>query len=190
MLGRPSRSTRKALEARGQSALAVVLEVGGHGMTMSAGNQTSWSNEVALKTRIRVEPAGEPTFEWEGQQRFWQSQKPVPGDRIWVLFDPEDHRKLMLDVSERRGALGGHLSPQANADTEAGLRWAIDPEPDGPGPPGSFGAGFSPRFSAAPVWPDPVPRIAQLADLLDRGVLTPEEFGTQKRRLLDEPPVG
>ncbi len=43
--------------------------------------------------------------------------------------------------------------------------------------------------AAAPDAPDPLAGLERLADLRDRGVLTPEEFEAQKRRLLDEPPA-
>lgn len=101
---------------------------------MSSGNETTWNNEVVAKTRIRVEPVNEASFEWEGRLRFWETQKPVSEDRIWVLFDPEDHESLMVDFSERTGALGGHFSKEANADTAAGLTWAVESTQDSRGP--------------------------------------------------------
>ncbi len=114
--------------------MAVVLEAGKHGFSMSSGNETSWNNEVAAKVRIRVEPVNEPSFEWEGRLRFWETQTPVADDRIWVLFDPEDHEKLMVDFSEHAGAFGGHFSKEANADTAAGLTWAVQSTQDSPVP--------------------------------------------------------
>ncbi len=42
--------------------------------------------------------------------------------------------------------------------------------------------------AAAPDPLDSVAGLERLADLRDRGVLTPEEFEVQKRRLLGEPP--
>jgi hypothetical protein len=200
----------------------VVLEVGKHGISVSSGNETTWNNEVAAKARIRVEPVNEASFEWEGRLRFWETQKPVADDRIWVLFDPEDHENLMVDFSDRPGAFGGHFSKEANADTAAGLTWAVQPTQDSPGPAsgpdaGSFlqdvekaqqqaggdreklgeslrqllggnatildATGGSP---AVPSPPDPMAGLERLADLRDRGVLTPEEFEAQKRRLLGE----
>jgi hypothetical protein len=133
VLGRPSRKTRQDLEAHGRSAVAVVLEVGKRGFSMSSGNETTWNNEVVTKARIRVEPVNEASFEWEGRLRFWETQTPVADDRIWVLFDPADHEKLMVDFSDRPGAFGGHFSKEANADTAAGLTWAVESSQDGSG---------------------------------------------------------
>ncbi|MEA2314323.1 MAG: hypothetical protein QOI03_1015 [Solirubrobacteraceae bacterium] len=110
-----------------------VLEVGKRGFSMSSGNETTWNNEVVTKARIRVEPVNEASFEWEGRLRFWETQTPVADDRIWVLFDPADHEKLMVDFSDRPGAFGGHFSKEANADTAAGLTWAVESSQDGSG---------------------------------------------------------
>jgi hypothetical protein len=205
--------------------VAVVLEAGKRGFSMSSGNETTWNNEVALKVRIRVEPVNEASFDWEGRLRFWETQTPVADDRIWVLFDPNDHENLMVDFSERPGAFGGHFSKEANADTTAGLTWATEPAGDGPGPSSGSdlgallqdvekarqGAGGDRQkmadllrqrlggrativdggsgSAAAPDAPDPLTGLERLADLRDRGALTPEEFEAQKRRLLDEPPA-
>jgi hypothetical protein len=161
MLGRPSRRTRKQLEAHGESASATVLEIAKHGINMSSGNQTTWTNEIALKTRLRVEPQGQPAFEWQGRLRFRESHTPTAADRVWVLFDPGDQETLMVDFSVRSGAWDGVQS----ADTGLGVQVA----------PGADR--------------DPLADLEKLADLRDRGVLTADEFEAQKRRVLGEPPA-
>jgi hypothetical protein len=162
VLGRPSRRTRKQLEDHGSSASATVLEIAKHGINMSTGNQTTWTNEIALKTRLRVEPEGQPTFEWQGRLRFRDSHTPAAAGQVWVLFDPDDHETLMVDFSVREGAWDGVRSAQA-------------------------GPGF--RAQQASADHDRLGDLEKLADLRDRGVLTPDEFEAQKRRLLGEPPA-
>jgi hypothetical protein len=44
-----------------------------------------------------------------------------------------------------------------------------------------------PLAQPTPTGPTVAEQIAQLADLRDRGILTPEEFESQKRRILDAP---
>jgi hypothetical protein len=175
MLGRPSRRTRKELEDHGRSATATVVEIAKHGLNMSSGNETTWTNEIALKTRLRVEPQGDPTFEWKGRLRFRESHTPAASDRVWVLFDPDDHRSLMVDFSVREGAWDGVSSAEAGAgaDGEAFLATIIDAS----------------RGSAGPAPRDPLDQLEKLADLRDRGVLTSDEFEAQKRRLLGDPPA-
>lgn len=173
MLGRPSRRTRKELEDHGRSATATVVEIAKHGLNMSSGNETTWTNEIVLKTRLRVEPEGQPTFEWQGRLRFRESHTPAAAGQVWVLFDPDDHETLMVDFSVREGAWDGVRSPDA-----------------GPG----FGGvesllGGLQQVQQASADHDRLGDLEKLADLRDRGVLTADEFQAQKRRLLGEPPA-
>ncbi|MEA2412442.1 MAG: Short C-terminal domain [Thermoleophilaceae bacterium] len=133
---------------------------------MSTGNETTWTNEIALKTRLRVEPSGQPAFEWRGRLRYRESHTPVADDRVWVLFDADDHESLMVDFSAREGAWDGVGSAGAGATI-------FDP----------------PGGSAAPAPRDRLDQLEKLGDLRDRGILTPDEFEAQKRQLLGEPPA-
>jgi len=45
---------------------------------------------------------------------------------------------------------------------------------------------ITPGLPTAMPMPDPVDLLARLADLRDRGALTPEEFEAQKKRILGE----
>jgi hypothetical protein len=172
MLGRPSRRTRKQLEDRGESAPATVLEIAKHGINMSSGNQTTWTHEIALKTRLRVEPQGQPAFEWEGRLRYRDSHTPAAADRVWILFNPHDHEALMVDFSIRAGAWDGVQS----ADPGPGFQ--VEPLLD------IVQSAQQPSADR-----DPLADLEKLADLRDRGVLTADEFEAQKRRVLGEPPA-
>jgi hypothetical protein len=50
------------------------------------------------KTRLRIRPADEPEFEMEGKVRFgdWGREVPTAGAEIEVIYDPNDHSKVMV----------------------------------------------------------------------------------------------
>src|SRR4051794_33404508 len=97
MLGKPSHRTRKRLEERGRTASATVLEIAQKGMTVTSGNDQIVANpQVMLKTKLRVEPDGEPAFEVEQRFRYSQFAIPAVGSVLAVVYDPDDHDKVML----------------------------------------------------------------------------------------------
>jgi hypothetical protein len=53
---------------------------------------------VVKKTRLRVRPADEPEFEVEGKMRWgdYGTYVPKAGEEIEVLYDPNDHEKVVL----------------------------------------------------------------------------------------------
>jgi hypothetical protein len=169
VFGKPSRRKVKRLESHGVRAVAEVLEIGDRGITVTSGNQRAFSStEVLLKTRLRVEPEGEPPFEVEKRFRYGQLSAPPVGMRVNVIFDPDNHGEVILDHSgsegvPNNGALGGLLSSLQEAGAES-------------------------RAASAPpaVDEDPVEQLTKLADLRDRGVLTDAEFAEQKARILSE----
>jgi hypothetical protein len=208
MLGKPSRRTRKRLDERGVRASAEVLEISQRGMAVTSGSGALVSDtEVALKTRLRVDPEGQPSFEVEQRFRYSQFGVPVVGMRIGVIFDPEDHETIELDrfaskpdasaVASGIGGSGGsggmdlggllasvqaakaesHGDPQAMAAALQAKLGGQTPIVMAAGAAGS---------SANAGGEDPVEQLTKLADLRDRGVLSDEEFATQKARILGE----
>jgi hypothetical protein len=106
MLGKLSRRTRRKLEEHGKRAPAVVLEIAERGMSVTSGPAgLVASTEVALKTKLRVEPADEMPFEVEERFRYPQLAIPSVGSRLAVIYDPSDHDKLMIDRSPAGAAI-------------------------------------------------------------------------------------
>jgi hypothetical protein len=100
MLGKPNRWTRHHLETEGREAVATVVEIAKRGMAVTTGGGALVADtEVALRTRLRVEPVGEPAFEVEQRFRYPQLNIPGVGDEVTVRYDPDDHDKIMIDRS-------------------------------------------------------------------------------------------
>jgi hypothetical protein len=199
MLGKPSRHLRHKLESEGRTAVATVLAIADHGMSVTTGNdQIAANTEVVLKTHLRVEPTGEPAFEVEQRFRYSQFGVPGVGDKLTVRYDAEDHEKLMIDRSQPvvavPGAGGAPLDvsgllatvqaakAQAGGDRHAmaeALRASLG---------GSAtiieGAASAPAAGPAAAEAGTIDMLERLAKLRDAGALTPEEFAAQKARLL------
>lgn len=98
MFGKHTRLERK-LRENGRTAPATVLECHGT-MTITEGNAMIVSNtQVVCKLRLQVAPPGEPPFEATTSARFSQFGVPDEGDVLAVLYDPEDHDKVVVDQS-------------------------------------------------------------------------------------------
>jgi hypothetical protein len=212
MLGKPSRRTRKKLEEHGKRAPAVVVEIADKGMTVTSGSgQLVSDTEVMLKTKLRVEPTDEPAFEVEERFRYPQLSIPSVGSRLAVLYDPSDHDKVMLDRSPDGVAsqfvnvpgLEGADLKGLMATVEQARSQTQDPQEmarilqqqlgtnvnvqqqDSSGvtfgaPPTAFGA------PAPSAQEDHVDKLAKLAELREKGMLTDAEFETEKARILGE----
>ncbi len=211
MLGKPSRRTRKKLEEHGKRAPAVVVEIAEKGMAVTSGSEQIVANtEVMLKTKLRVEPADEPQFEVEERFRFPQLSIPTVGTRLAVIYDPSDHDKVMIDRSPEGvatqfanvpGLQGTDLEglmatvQQAESQTQDPQELArilqqqlgtnVNVQQQGSSgmtfgaPPAGFG-------TPAPQEEDPVDKLAKLAELREKGMLTDAEFESQKARILGE----
>jgi putative oligomerization/nucleic acid binding protein len=113
MFGKQRRK-RKHLERNGKRAPATVVEIAALGweteggeigdivgdiedMGVGPGSGTP-EREIIRKTKLRVRPADEPEFELEQRIRYGAYGREVPkaGDEIEVLYDPEDHEKVMV----------------------------------------------------------------------------------------------
>src|SRR3954468_17797051 len=98
MLGKLSRRTQRKLEDHGTHAPATVLAISDRGMTVSHnGGPLVADTEVILKTHLRVEPAGEPSFEVEKRLRSDQLAMPSAGSQLAVILNPGDRDGLILD---------------------------------------------------------------------------------------------
>ncbi|MBS1885753.1 MAG: SHOCT domain-containing protein [Actinobacteria bacterium] len=152
-----------------------------------------------MKVRLRVEPTEGEAFEVKTRLVFPQLGIPRRGGTIAVLYDPDDHDELILD-----GTLSGGLALAADQIRD---RAASDERPElgsiadlveGAAGGGTldiealqrqirkqFAPGTAP-FAASSPPEDPVDKLAKLADLKDRGLLTDAEFDAQKARILGE----
>lgn len=207
MFGHRSKKTRERLEAGGVRAAATVLEISGGRVSVTTGNpQIAANTELPMKLRLRVEPEGEEAFEVETKMTFSQFGLPRQGGKIAVLFDPDDHGTVILD----RTASGGlslaadkireraeethhpELDSIADMVEQASSGGSIDIEGlqrqirEQFAPGGGATSDLSAFFPAAAPREDPVDKLAKLADLKEKGLLTDEEFNTQKARILGE----
>ena len=202
MLGKPSHRTRKRLEEQGRTARATVLDIASRGMTVTTGNDQIVANtKVVLKTKLRVEPDGEPAFEVEQRFRYSQFAIPSAGSVVAVVYDPDDHDKIMLSedpaavtqatlssagmsadqmglVTQLQQASAAGMSREAMADMAR--QWGQ-----------AHGAtiidGSGALSGVAPAAPEnPVDQLEKLADLRDRGILTDAEFEAQKAKILSQ----
>jgi hypothetical protein len=213
LLGKLSRRTRKKLEEHGKRAPAVVLDIAERGMSVTSGPAgLVASTEVALKTKLRVEPDDEMPFEVEERFRYPQLAIPSVGTRVTVLYDPSDHDKLMIDRSAAGAAMqfggaagmGGTdlqslVSTVKEAQTQTqdpqelarilqeqlGTNVTVQQQDSSGVTFGAPGAGFgAPAPSASEE--DPVDKLTKLAELREKGMLTDAEFESQKARILGE----
>lgn len=202
MFGR-DKSLEKQLRDAGKRAPAEVLEAepAGHGVT--AGNPAfAAATEVAWKLKLEVQPEGGQPFPAEVEAKFSQFSTPAKGLVLSVLYDPDDHSKIVVDQSEEgvvETAIGTALAnnPALAASPMAGsienlMREAMA-DPTGfaekmraqaaaqGGGPWVVGLG-APASSGDPM----IDQLEKLTELRDKGALTPEEFEAQKKRILGE----
>jgi hypothetical protein len=178
---RRSKRLEKKLREHGRQAPAEVLEAEGTGVGITRGNPAFLQNtQLVWKLKLRVKPADEPPFETETKTRFPQLAGPHPGATLNVLYDPDDHSKVVVDSSPEGAAealLGesmGELVREAVADP-AGFREQMQDRAN------QIAAAFG---APGATHSDPVDQLERLADLKERGALTQEEFEAEKRRIL------
>jgi hypothetical protein len=192
MLGKPSKKLKKQLEESGKRANAIVVEIAERGMAVTRGAEGVISNtELALKAHLRVQPDDEPEFEVKRRFSFPQLAVPSAGQTIPVLYDPQDHDKIIVDYSPeaQQGAAFstagidpnqiGQLMQQAQQmQAQAGQMQA--------GMPGMGQVpGMAPQPPAQPQ-ADPVEQLEKLAKLKESGALTEAEFEAEKAKILSQ----
>jgi hypothetical protein len=186
VLGKPSKRLKKRLEESGVRAQAKVLEVAERGMAVTNGAEGIVANTtLAVKCRLEVTPPdGTPPFEVHERFRFSQFAVPSAGQMLAVIYDPEDHDKVMLDESAEAsqnamlasaGIDPAMIEQALQATQEARAAQGFDPIV-------MPGAGMgAPQQPAAP---DPIALLEKLQALREKGALTDAEFETQKARIL------
>ena len=170
------------------------------------------STELALKTKLRVEPVDEMPFEVEERFRYPQLAIPSVGSRLAVIYDPSDNDKIMIDrspagaaiqfggaagtegtdlqsfVSKIQDAQSQTQDPQELArilQEQLGTNVTVQQQDSSGVTFGAPGTGFGSPAQAAPE-EDPVDKLTKLAELREKGVLTDAEFESQKARILGE----
>jgi hypothetical protein len=193
MLGKPSKRLQKHLEEKGKRANATVVEVAEKGMAVTSGAEGIVANTtVALKARLKVQPEDEPEFEVTQRFRFSQLAIPSAGMVLPVIYDPEDHDKLIIDESpeaQQQAAMN-----MAGVDPSQIAR--VDPSQIGQlmqqaqhmqAQAGQMQAGQVPGMGASPPaqpQADPVEQLEKLQALKEKGALTDAEFEAEKAKIL------
>jgi hypothetical protein len=192
MLGKPSKRLKKQLEENGKRANAMVVEIAEKGMAVTRGAEGVIGNtELALKAHLRVQPDDEPEFEVKKRFSFPQLAVPSAGQTVPVLYDPQDHDKIIVDYSpeaQQEAALSaagidadslGDLMDQAQQ-----LRAQAQQMQGGTAGTGQM-PGMTPQ-SPAPPQPDPIEQLEKLAALKEKGALTEAEFEAEKARIIGQ----
>jgi hypothetical protein len=188
MLGKPSKKLRKQLEESGKRANAVVVEIAERGMAVTRGAEGVISNtELALKAHLKVQPEDEPEFEVKRRFSFPQLAVPSAGQTIPVIYDPQDHDKIIVDYSPEAqeqaaftaagvdpNAIGQLMAQAQQMQAQAGQVQA-----------GMPGMGQMPG-QAPTAQPDPVEQLEKLAKLKESGALTESEFEAEKAKILGQ----
>jgi hypothetical protein len=107
------------------------------------------------------------------------------GDVVPVRYDTSDFSNVRLDVpaleaplKQARAAVGGRVDAALERLGEPGTDGTVE----NPGSSSNLASGLPEQ----PV-SNPEDRLAKLADLKDRGVLSDEEFAAEKGKILGEP---
>jgi hypothetical protein len=190
MLGKPSKKLKKQLEESGKHANATVVEIAEKGMAVTRGAEGVVGNtELALKTHLRVQPDDEPEFEVKRRFSFPQLAVPTAGQTVPVLYDPQDHDKIIVDYTPeaQQGAAlsAAGIDPNAIGQlmNQAQQMQAQAAQMQG----GMPGMGQMPGMAPpAPAQPqaDPVEQLEKLAKLKEQGALTDAEFEAEKAKIL------
>jgi hypothetical protein len=167
----------KKLRAEGRAAQAEVLHVRLEG-SGSSGRRAedfditqSWYD---YRLELRVKPAGEPAFDAVVKTRLYWARN--PGEVVDVLYDPDDHDKIVVDYE----AEGRKDMERQRSIAQAPDRIAASTERLA-----EVREQLAQRLAArAESRGDELGQLERLADLRARGVLSEDEFQAQKRRIL------
>jgi hypothetical protein len=97
---------QRRLRKSGRRAFASVLESQRTQYTETFGNDSLISNtRVLWKFVLRVAPEGEAPFDADADVLLPQTWSPSSGTQFPVLYDPDDHSRVVVDESEE----GDHL---------------------------------------------------------------------------------
>jgi hypothetical protein len=190
----------KKLREHGRAAPAEILSIKTEGTAGTQNPLRAWSaddddlttNWFLCRLELRVKPPGEPPFEKTVHTRL--NTLKDKGDTVPVLYDPDDHDKVVVDYkadaqaemdrldSLRRGA------KQSQEDAPGGAGAPLDPElqelmDEEEAERRATAAAAGPSSGGSQARLD---RLQQLADLHDRGVLSDAELAAEKAKILNE----
>jgi hypothetical protein len=143
--------------------------------------QRLWERMVGAGSLV-IESAGEA-----GQSRFTDITNPeYVQQEIYRQIENHQTRRDQKSYDIRQNGLGGAMAGQAIPPPGAFPGYPQPAPGYTPGPGGYTGAPAGPPHAppAPPVVHSIPEQLSQLADLRDRGVLTPEEFERKKQELL------
>jgi hypothetical protein len=192
MLGKPSKKLKKELQETGKRANATIIEIAEKGMAVTRGADNVVANtEIALKTHLRVQPDDEPEFEVKKRFSFPQMAVPGAGQIVPVLYDPQDHDKIIVDYSgdAQQGAAFASAGIDPNQISQLMEQAQQMQAQAGQMQGGMPGMGQVPGMTpAAPAQPqaDPVEQLEKLAKLKESGALTDAEFEAEKAKILGQ----
>jgi hypothetical protein len=190
MLGKPSKKLIKQLEENGKHANATVVEIAEKGMAVTRGAEGVISNtELALKAHLRVQPDDEPEFEVKKRFSFPQLAVPSAGQTVPVLYDPQDHDKIVVDYSAEAQQGAAFSAAGIDPNQIGQLMEQAQQMQAGQMQGGMSGMGEMPGMTPpAPAQPqaDPVEQLEKLAKLKESGALTEAEFEAEKAKILSQ----
>ena len=195
----------KKLEEHDTRAPAEVITAEQTGTGVTTGNPAfAGATEVMWHRDVRVKPDGGEPFDAKVEAKLPQSTALMVGSTVPVLFDPDDHTNVTLDMSPQgwanasvaqvealtgNAALAAPIKEMMEAamkDPVAFRQHAMEEAQKAFGAAGftvmGAGAGAAPQSGEAAM----VDTLQKLADLHKQGVLTDEEFAQQKAKLLGE----
>jgi hypothetical protein len=192
------------LRQRGRPATADVSDAERTHALRAAGEHTATGQNptATWRLRLQVKPDGETPFDADLTEAIPLGEEISVGQSMAVLFDPNDHSQVAIDHGSLRGSTDAGRGRSSGEAPEPS-----PPEPtaltgrrksSGGGEPTSVPRGMLAHPSAgAPKLTDvslaaedvargekAADRLAELADLRDRGALTPAEFEQKKREIL------
>jgi hypothetical protein len=192
MLGKPSKKLIKQLQENGKRANATVVEIAEKGMAVTRGAEGVVANtELALKAHLRVQPDDEPEFEVKKRFSFPQMAVPAAGQTVPVLYDPQDHDKIIVDYTPeaQQGAAFAAAGIDPNQISQLMEQAQQMRAQAGQMQGGMPGMGQMPGMTPpAPAQPqaDPVEQLEKLAKLKESGALTEAEFEAEKAKILSQ----
>jgi hypothetical protein len=188
-------------------ANAEVLTVEGTNLAVTVGPPAVVGNTGQMwKVKLRVMPDGAEQFDIDIEQAWPQLSAPRVGQTVPVLYDPDDHSRVTIDRGDVPQAqaiaqmVASHLDPQQEAALEQFTGGSVqDLISEAMSDPQGFEARMWEKAKAAQasamaqaqaahptLGEDPVDKLAKLAELRNKGVVTNEEFEAQKKRILGE----
>ena len=134
-------------------------------------NRSDTTEGINYHVTIRVKFPDGTTTEFKKWLDWHDVGQLLVGSVVAVRYDPSDHSKVALDVPALEDQ---HAKADAAGTAQLDAQFARLGEPSS-----GIGSGSSGQSA-----PDPVDRLAKLADLKERGVLSDEEFAAEKAKIL------